>query len=1763
MKIQKFWTATVLFFLMPLFLSPLVSQAATPILFEDLHTKGTIQGTPQFLKTRLSSKSLHINSVDDSVQVPHSSDIAVGEKDFTLSFWIFLKKSNSGVWRSLMQKGNSPVERTFALWLRPDSNQVHFRISLLGGTDSSFWNAGGNSSNSIPLNQWTHIVYVKEDRKLSLYINGYLDTSVALKADALANTGPLHIGKTPSSQPALAIYDQVNIYKRTMTLLEVASLYQVQFSNFNLEKQGELRGSPQWVSNDLGQALKIDSIDDGTTVANSIHFPNQKSTNFTVSFRILLEKNAAGTWRSIMHKGNANHERTFAMWLRPNDNRVQFKISLQDGVDSLWGTGGDSIQSIPLNKWTHIAFVKEANLLHLYIDGILDTSITLKNNVEFNNGPLYIGSTPWYRPAYASYNQINIYKRALKKPEIERIVNAKNLAPHNGGQWSNIIPWPHIPVSAANLPDGRLLTWSGSERNIWPTTEKTFSATWQPLNNEFTEIMHQSHNMFCSHLAMTEDGKVFVNGGRNQLNSPWTSLFDYRDNKWTQVQNMASGARWYPTTLALPSTEIMTAMGTATNFANPEKWSVDKGWQVLNGVDFTKMRTTQNGTVGGRQFWPILNVAPNGNVFHFWNILESFFINTAGTGQFRNANATTLQASDNNLAPGVAIQYDVGKLLITGNNQGSWGDRARLGKQSFTVDLNGPTPVITATSPMLSARAFHNLVVLPTGEVLAIGGNTSGTTFSDEGTNYEAEIWNPISRQWRLASPMKVPRNYHSIGLLLTDGRVVAAGGGYCSGNENCNGASYQNGEIYSPPYLFNTDGTKAIQPKIIASTGVIYAGQTFTVTATQDVKAFTMIKMSSTTHAVNTDARFTRVNFINKGNGLFDLTAHQNPNVLIPGYWMLFALNDKNVPSQAHVVRVEIPGNVTTPGPIRYIKLIAKSEVKNNPWASVAELNILDENLNPINPSRWFIQSDSENVNHPAKFSIDGNNQTFWHSEWKTSPIPAHPHELIIDLRSSYVIGGIRYLPRQDTSNGRIANFEILLSTDGNSWKTIDNGTFTNTTNLQTRDFISALKNLYIAPITSNASGLNNTFSIPSLTNVEYKWSFGDGTPETAFSSQTFSISHNYQKPGIYIIVATVRNIITGAERTITTKKVVYDATIDLTKSSALLSSSPIHYHPVKSQVWNVNPDNNSVTVIDSNTYTKLKEISVGEQPSAIAFATNGDAWITNKKSGTVSIIDTNNLSIKSTLTLPNKRALPHGIVIKNDFAYVVLEAMNHLIKISTTTNTIINHAVIQKNSRHLALSVDGTRILTTAFITPPVLNEHTSRPDVSQGVSGVTVLNSNTLAVEKIINLEHSNQEATENSGPGIPNYLGIMAMHPAGHSAYIPSKQDNILSGSMRNGEEMQFDQTVRAIGSKLNLLTLQETGNSRLDYDNASVASASLYDRYGIHLFTALEGNRQIAVSNTITNAEVLRFDAGRAPQGLALSANGKILAVHNFMDRTVQFININNIVEAKSNKPEYIATVKTVGTEKLTLQILRGKQLFYDASDDRLAALDYMSCASCHNEGDHDGRVWDLTHLGEGLRNTISLRGKNGMAHGVLHWTGNFDEIQDFEDQIRHFSGGSGLMNDIDFSEGTRSKPLGDPKAGLSKDLDAMSAYISSLTKSDESPLVNNQLSADALEGKALFNTYQCASCHSGATFTDSLTKKRHDIGTINLESGSRLSVNLDGLDTPTLLGLTSSAPYLHNGSAQTINEAISAHNTASISASDIEKIKVYLLELSQ
>jgi DNA-binding beta-propeller fold protein YncE len=533
-------------------------------------------------------------------------------------------------------------------------------------------------------------------------------------------------------------------------------------------------------------------------------------------------------------------------------------------------------------------------------------------------------------------------------------------------------------------------------------------------------------------------------------------------------------------------------------------------------------------------------------------------------------------------------------------------------------------------------------------------------------------------------------------------------------------------------------------------------------------------------------------------------------------------------------------------------------------------------------------------------------------------------------------------------------------------------------------------------------------------------------------------------------------------------------------------------------------------------------------------------------------------------TVALPSG-SQPFGIVFASaaNAAFVALEGRGAVLKLDGTTGETLGSLTVGPNPRHLAIDGAGTNLYVSRFVTPPQPGEETAI--VGSQIGGnptggeVLVVDADGMTVLRTIVLRHSDKLDAENQGGGVPNYLGAVAISPDGTSAIVPSKQDNIARGTLRSGANLTFQNTVRAISSRIDLVAGAEDYAHRMDHDNSSVASAAVFDPNGIFAFVALETSREVAVIDAYASRELFRFDVGRAPQGLAISQDGLRLYVSNFMDRTLGIFDIGALVTNAQWSVTPIASRAAIATEKLPAAVLAGKQLFYDARDPRLARDSYMSCAACHSDGGLDGRTWDLTGMGEGLRNTINLRGP-GAAQGRLHWSSNFDEVQDFEGQIRALSGGTGLMTDADFTAGTRSQPLGDPKAGLSADLDALAAYVASLNQFGRSPNRNTDgsLTTAALAGRDVFRRENCAACHSGTAFTDSSTNVLHDIGTLKPTSGSRLGGPLPGIDTPTLRDTWKTAPYLHDGSAATLDDAIKAHAGVALTTADLTSLVAYV-----
>jgi YVTN family beta-propeller protein len=1024
---------------------------------------------------------------------------------------------------------------------------------------------------------------------------------------------------------------------------------------------------------------------------------------------------------------------------------------------------------------------------------------------------------------------------------------------------------------------------------------------------------------------------------------------------------------------------------------------------------------------------------------------------------------------------------------------------------AVVIDIRGASPAIAATQSMGSHRRLANSTVLADGKVVVTGGSSVWNEMTN--VSYSADIWNPDTGTWTQGATAVRARLYHSNALLMPDASVLVAGGGAPGPQVNTNA------EIYYPPYLFDVNGQRAARPSIANAPDAVQVGETFFVdwSGPNAITRVTLVRTGSATHGWNMDQRFQELTFQARSGNRLAIQAPTRASDAPPGFYMLFAIDSVGVPSVAAMVRIGVAPQ-----------------------------------MNPaITPVLQSPGSRSGLVGVPVSFALSASDPNGDVLGYGASGLPPG---VSIDSETGVIAGVPAAAGTYDV---------VVAASDG--------------LNVATASFLWTLSEaapLGIEPpppppptLASNAASF--TATAVNAVNARYRWTFGDGTPTTAWSSSP-TATHAFAAPGIYYVRVDVTDDRGGQ----VSETLVHTVHLPLTARAPSMSSSLISRQPAggNPQAWVVNADNNSVSVLDVVARTRLAEIAVGTAPRALALSPNGRVWVANKQSWSISVIDASTYAVVRTIGLP-RASQPYGIAFRpgSDTAYVALAATGQLLRYDSTNFARTGTLNVGANVRHVAVSADGAKVYVSRFMTPPLPGESTT--NVQPGAAGgeIVVVDANSFTVLRTITLRTSAKPDFENQGRGVPNYLGAAAISPDGTQAWVPSKQDNVQRGVARDGRPLDFQNTVRAISSRLDLASDLEDHAARLDHDNSSLATAAVYDRRGNYLFVALETSREVAVVDAHGRWEIFRVDVGRAPQALALSPDGLQLYVSNFMDRTVGVFDLEPLLVRGIADVPALTTLAAIGTERLAANVLAGKRLFYDARDPRLARDAYMSCASCHNDGGQDGRVWDLTGFGEGLRNTISLRGR-AAGHGFLHWSNNFDEVQDFEGQIRGFAGGSGLMSDAAFFAGTRSQPLGDRKTGQSADLDALAAYVASLSRFDDTPYRTNSttLTTAGNEGRALFQALNCASCHSGTAFSASGVNTPLDIGTLKPASGQRLGAPLAGIDPPTLRDVWSTAPYLHDGSATTLADAIRAHSgAATLPSADVDRLSAYLQQIGR
>jgi len=666
---------------------------------------------------------------------------------------------------------------------------------------------------------------------------------------------------------------------------------------------------------------------------------------------------------------------------------------------------------------------------------------------------------------------------------------------------------------------------------------------------------------------------------------------------------------------------------------------------------------------------------------------------------------------------------------------------------------------------------------------------------------------------------------------------------------------------------------------------------------------------------------------------------------------------------------------------------------------------------------------------------------------------------------------------------------------------------------------------------------------------------------------------------------------------------------------------SGPIAVTPDDHFVWVVNPDNDDVAEIDvrGDENRVVERVKVGDQPQNVAITPDGKyVYVSNTGSGTVSVIRAKSAKVVETIEVGTE---PYGMAITPDGRklYVANARSNDVSVIDTDKNRVEETIDgVGLEPRGVAITSDGDdeskdeKVYVTQFLGVDVPGVLIGRDDYKEGRVTVISVKKDKVIGEVVLHplantgfnsngsvLNHvaaANPPAFTFATGAFPNQLNNIVIK--GNRAYVPNV------GASPDGP-VRFNVNVQALLSVIDLRTNTE-GSAGGATQTINMNRGVNFEAAATQLFFAVPwaiefehrsnvGYAVIAGSNVLVKVDldadgtptihapaaagdpgaIVRIPVGQNPRGIAINRRDDRAYVMNEVSRNV------SVVDLETNA--VIATVPTAklpdpGTEAAVIQL--GKAVFNSSTGvdlpqlgpggvigRRLSNNGWGACSACHPFGLTDGVVWIFA---SGPRRTLPLNGsfnpRDPRDAKILNHSAIFDELQDFELNIRNVSGGQGLIPPDGAPDPTVAA-FNPPNAGRSPPLDAMALYVARGVRSPISPLSAHD--HDVKQGRKLFEKNNCASCHGGPGWASSrrdftpppdaaeivntqLVRFLKKVGTFDAAAANELRANgaaalgADGFNPPTLLGDFAMGPFLHNGSALTLDQVMEnvAHRSA-------------------
>ncbi len=545
-------------------------------------------------------------------------------------------------------------------------------------------------------------------------------------------------------------------------------------------------------------------------------------------------------------------------------------------------------------------------------------------------------------------------------------------------------------------------------------------------------------------------------------------------------------------------------------------------------------------------------------------------------------------------------------------------------------------------------------------------------------------------------------------------------------------------------------------------------------------------------------------------------------------------------------------------------------------------------------------------------------------------------------------------------------------------------------------------------------------------------------------------------------------------------------------------------------------------IRVLNPSTFAVIKNIPVGAVPRGIALSPDGSRlFVTNSWDDTVSVIDTRTLEVVATWPVG---AEPTGVVADRagKRLFVANRISSDIAVLDSETGAEEKRLAGGRGTSYLALSPDGSRIYATHIypkpVTEPTLGGNRAVPE-----SEITVIDTaRAVVVDRIPLHAIAGVFHVAFSADG---RLGVVAEYhpknlvPLAHLEHGGAFAHTLtlFGADVGTPVEVPLDELERYAAQPFAVAISSD--KSRIYVSCGGSEAVLVLDVQRLLRFVRTHPRPQSASFvqdlSASGNYVVARIPVGLNPRGLALSHDGRRLFVANRLDDTI------SVIDARTNT--VASTIKLAGPQ--TVSALRhGEQTFYTA---RQSFQGQIGCATCHIDSTFDGLTWDLEPDGFGRdivdnRLLEDLRGTE-----PFKWNGGNPSIPvECGPRTEKYFWRSEQYSDLTLSD------LALYIRGIQARPNRLRLPAHALTPAQERGKAVFERDTDKF-GKPIPLDHRCSYCHSGPKGT---IQKSFDVGTRKPTDNSGL------LDTPQLINIALTAPYLHDGSARTLEEIWTVFN---------------------